>query len=112
MSAKYGVPLLQAQAAAHSAFDSIVQRQALVEKARQENQLAARYKSVLGFSARLQAYCRSRQYGQVLPAYEQATALIQAHADSPPDIKVNWGILQRLIDQVGFLHMALHNSTV
>lgn len=92
--------MLQVQAAACSVFDGIIERQALVEKARQENQLAARYKSVLGFSARLQAFCKSSQYGQVLPAYQQATALIQVQATADVQSTVDWSVLQSLVDQV------------
>ena len=98
---------MQAQIAAHSAFDEIIERQRLVERARQDNQLAARYKSVLGFSARLQAFCQSHQYAQVLPAYREATILIQtqpvlAHSS------VDWSVLQKLMDQVpSILHAPL-----
>jgi len=97
--------LLQVQGAARFALEEIIERQALVEKARQENQLAARYKSVLGFSARLQAFYTSRQYGQVLPAYQQATTLIQAQTDS----HVDWSVLQRLVDQVIFFCLLLQH---
>ena len=99
-----GCGAVQAQAAAHVAFDSILDRQALVDKARQENQLAVRYKAVLGFGAKLDALCQSRQYGQVRPAYEQATAVIQAQAAAA--LHVNWSILQTLMDQVSLYGLA------
>jgi len=71
-----------------------------VEKARQESQLAARFKSVLGFSGRLQAHCTSRQYALILPAYLQASTLIQAQADAVPHSTVDWSVLQRVMDEV------------
>ena len=93
--------VLQVQAEAAATFDSIVQRQALIGKARQEQQLAAQFTSVLGFSARLHAFCQSRQYSQILPAYEQASALIQSQIQAAPDDShVDWGVLQTLVNQV------------
>lgn len=92
--------LLQVKAEAKIAFDSILQRQALLDKARQEQQLAIRFTSVLGFSARLRAFCQSRQYSQILPAYEQASALIQSQIQAVPGSKVDWGVLQTLMNQV------------
>lgn len=91
---------LQVKAEANIAFDSILQRQALLDKARQEQQLAVRFTSVLGFSARLRAFCQSRQYSQILPAYEQASALIQCQIQAVPDSHVDWGVLQTLMNQV------------
>lgn len=95
-----GLLLLQAQAEALTTFDSILKRQALVDKAGQEQQLAARFKAVLGFSARLQAFCQSRQYSQILLAHEQASSLIQSHINAAPHSHVDWGALQTLTDQV------------
>ena len=93
--------MLQVQAEAAATFDSIVQRQALIGKARQEQQLAAQFTSVLGFSARLRAFCQSRQYSQILPAYEQASAFIQSQIQATPDDShVDWGVLQTLVNQV------------
>ena len=100
---------LQVQAAAHTTFNSIVDRQVLVEKARQERQLAARFKSVLGFSGRLQAHCTCRQYGLILPAYQQASTLIQAQADAVPHSTVDWSVLQRLMDEVTSPHLPVPN---
>ena len=100
---------LQVQAAAHTTFNSIVERQVLVEKARQESQLAARFKSVLGFSGRLQAHCTSRQYGLILPAYQQASTLIQAQADAVSHSTVDWSVLQRLMDEVTYPHLPVPN---
>ncbi len=77
-----------------------MERQVSVEKARQESQLAARFKSVLGFSGRLQAHCTSRQYALILPAYLQASTLIQAQADAVSHSTVDWSVLQRLMDEV------------
>lgn len=91
---------LQVKADAKIAFDSILQRQALLDKARQEQQLAVRFTSVLGFSARLRAFCQSRQYSQILPAYEQASALIQSQIQAAPDSHMGWGDLQTLMNQV------------
>lgn len=91
---------LQVQAEAQVTFDSILQRQALLERARQEQQLALRFTSVLGFSARLHAFCQSRQYSQILPAYEQASALIQSQMQAAPDSHADWSVLQTLTDQV------------
>lgn len=96
---------MQVQAAAHTTFNSIVERQVLVEKARQESQVAARFKSVLGFSGRLQAHCTSRQYGLILPAYQQASTLIQAQADAVSHSTVDWSVLQRLMDEVTCPHL-------
>ena len=81
-------------------YESIVMRQALVDKARQEQQLAARFKSVLGFKSRLQAFCLSRQYSLILPAYEQASSLIQAQLEAASDSDLDWGVLQTLTNQV------------
>jgi len=100
---------MQVQAAAHTTFNSIVERQALVEKARQESQVAARFKSVLGFSGRLQAHCTSRQYGLILPAYQQASTLIQAQADAVSHSTVDWSVLQRLMDEVTYPHLPVPN---
>ncbi len=97
--------IMQVQAAAHTTFNSIVERQVLVEKARQESQVAARFKSVLGFSGRLQAHCTSRQYGLILPAYQQASTLIQAQADAVSHSTVDWSVLQRLMDEVTCPHL-------
>lgn len=91
---------LQVQAEAEVAFDGIQQRQALLDKACQDQQLAVRFTSVLGFPSRLQAFCQSRQYSQILPAYEQASALIQAQIQAESDSHVDWGVLQTLMNQV------------
>ena len=90
----------QAQAAASTAFKSIIERQGLVERAQQEMQLAARYKSVLGLTSSMQAHCRSRHFNQILPSYQQATALIQAQAAAAPARAAKWGTLQHIMDQV------------
>ncbi len=107
--AGHSIYLLQVQAAAHTTFNSVVERQVLVEKAGQESQLAARFKSVLGFSGRLQAHCTSRQYGLILPAYQQASTLIQAQADAVSHSTVDWSVLQRLMDEVTCPHMLILN---
>ena len=92
--------LVQVQVEAKVAFDGILQRQALLEKARQDQQLAVRFTSVLGFPSRLQALCKSRQYSQILPAYEHASALIQSQIQAVSNSNVDWGVLQTLINQV------------
>ena len=81
-----------------------------MDKARQENQLAVRYKAVLGFGAKLAALCQARQYGQVLPAYEQATAVIQAQAAAASH--VDWSVLHTLMDQVSLLRSVACSSNV
>ena len=91
---------VQAQAEAKITFDSILDRQALVDKARQDQQLAARFKSALGFRSRLQAFCQSRQYAQIVPAYEQASSLVQSQMQAVPDSTLDWGSLQTLMNQV------------
>lgn len=93
---------LQVQAEAEVTFDGILQRQATLNKARQEQQLAVRFTSVLGFPSRLQAFCQSRQYSQILPAYEQASALIQSQIQAVSDSHVDWGVLQTLLNQVSY----------
>ena len=92
--------ILQAQAEAKTTFDSILERQALVDKARQDQQLAARFKSALGFRSRLHALCESRQYAHILPAYQQATLMVQSQILAVPDSFVDWGVLQTLMNQV------------
>ena len=93
---------LQVQAEAEVTFDGILQRQAILNKAHQEQQLAVRFSSVLGFSSRLQAFCQSRQYSQILPAFEQASALIQSEIQAVSDSHVGWGVLQTLLNQVSY----------
>lgn len=100
MTCKVWHVILQVQTEAEVTFDGILQRQALLDKARQEQQLAVRFTSVLGFPARLQAFCQSCQYSQILPAFEQASALIQSQIQAVPDSHVDWGVLQTLMNQV------------
>lgn len=90
----------QAQAAAQAACQSISDRQALVEKARQEMQLAVRYKSVLGLGSSIQAHCSARHFNQIMPAYQQASNPIQAQADAPLAHAMKWKPLQHIMDQV------------
>ena len=90
----------QAQEVANVAFQSIIDRQALVDRATQEMQLAARYKSVLGLSSSVQTHCKTRHFNQILPSYQQATDLIQAQAAASPANAAKWGTLQAIMDQV------------
>lgn len=106
MTCKVWHVILQIQAEAEVTFDGILWRQALLDKARQEQQLAVCFSSVLGFPARLQAFCQSHQYSQILPAYEQASALIQSQIQA--ETHVDWGVLQTLMNQVSCASSCVH----
>ena len=91
---------LQVKAAADDTFGAILQRAVLLDQARQEQQLAIRFKAVLGFRARLRDFCHSRQYTQIVPAYEQASRQIQSQVEAATESRVDWGPLQTLMDEV------------
>lgn len=90
----------QVEGAAQKAFRSIVDRQALVDQAQQEMQLVTRYKTVLGLSSSMQAHCSTCQFNHIMPAYQEATALIQTQAAASPAAAAKWGILQDIMDLV------------